>query len=650
MHSVPFPILAMPVKRTINRYSRSGDNDSYVGRAQGIMEGYGLFRKFIFSILATLSLLILLHQFNCCDSDPTCKPVIINNATGTRLKSIYNIFATWLRSMAGTKHVLLAALAGVAVADPKVSPLPPMGFNNWARFQCNLNETLFTRTADEMAKNGLLAAGYDNINLDDCWSTMERNAKGELEWNTTIFPHGMPWLGDYLHERGFNFGIYTNAGNKSCGLYPGSQDHEEIDSLTFEKWGVDYLKVDGCNMDLQKGRSYYEEFQYRYELWHDVLHNKLKKPFIFSQSAPAYFSPNFHLDQNNTDWYRTMDYIRKNGELARHSDDIKVYGNNPTNIFEPGGHWESMMNNYIMEVRLSRYQTCGFFNDPDFLIVDWPDLSLDEKKTHFALWSSFSAPLIISAWMPDVKKEELAYLTNKDIIAVDQDALCEQATLVSQDSATSVDVLTKNLANGDRLLTILNKGNKTTTAKVPIERLGIDAGARYKAKDLWTGHTSTVDKSISVKLNSRATAIFRISPAKEGNKLTVTPTGQIFNTFSLNCLTATSSHHSPTVRFAPCTGDDEQVWRVSQQGAISSLADDRLCLAVDRNDVSLERCERNPSSTAQAWKYGISGNLVSKSKGSLCLTELGHGKVEARKCGNEVDSQVVALPGGVKLE
>ncbi|KAF2642511.1 alpha-galactosidase extracellular [Massarina eburnea CBS 473.64] len=544
------------------------------------------------------------------------------------------------------KHLLFAALAVATLADPKVSPRPPMGFNNWARFQCNLNETLFTTTADAMAKNGLLAAGYKNINLDDCWSKTKRNAKGELEWNTTLFPHGMPWLGDYLHTRGFNFGIYTNAGNMSCGLYPGSQDHEELDSKTFEKWGVDYLKVDGCHMDLQKGRSYYEEFEYRYELWHSILHTKLKKPFIFSQSAPAYFSPNFHLDGNNTDWYRTMDYVRNNGELARHSDDIKVYGNNPTNTFEPGGHWESMMNNYNMEVRLSRYQTCGFYNDADFLIVDWPDLSLDEKKTHFALWSSFSAPLILSAWIPDLTNDEIAYLTNKDIIAIDQDALCEQATLVSQ--TATIDILTKNLANGDRLLTILNKANTNTTTTVPIERLGIDADAQYTAKDLWTGKTRTVRKQINVSLKAHETAIYRISSPNK-KKLVVTPTGQIFNTFSLNCLSVTASLYSSSslsVTFAPCDGEDGQVWQVSRQGSVSSLAEEGRCLAFDGSDVALIRCRR--SDKTQTWSYGINGNLVSRKEG-LCLTEAANGSVVVGKCGVEVDSQVVALPVGVTL-
>lgn len=560
---------------------------------------------------------------------------------------------------------VMAAIISASTQDPDISPRPPMGFNNWARFQCNLNETLFTKTADAMLEKGLQAAGYDSINLDDCWHVQSgRNAKGELEWNSTLFPHGMPWLGEYLHDRGFKFGnlfgakcnlkiitdaspgIYTNAGNMTCGLYPGSQDHEEVDAKTFERWGVDYVKVDGCHMDLQQNRTYYEEFEYRYKLWHSVLTTQLRKPLVFSQSAPAYFSPNFHLDQNNTDWYRTMNYIRSTGELARHSDDIKVYGNNPTNTFEPGGHWESMMNNYIMEVRLSRYQSCGFFNDPDFLIVDWPDLSLDEKKTHFALWSSFSAPLILSAWIPDLKKEEIAYLTNKDIIAVDQDALCEQATLVSQNEDGAIDVLTKNLANGDRLLTILNHSNQTRTAVVPVERLGLDAEKRYTWKDLWTKKTGAIRDQVRVTLKKRQTAIYRIS-SQQGKKLSVTPTGQIFNTFSLNCLTSSVSHHSPgNIRFTACEGDDEQVWQVSTQGLISSLADNKRCLAVVSGQIKMEKCdERNKG---QKWIYGINGNVVTKVKG-LCLTEGTHGRASVGKCGSELDSQVLALPGGVKL-
>jgi alpha-galactosidase len=249
--------------------------------------------------------------------------------------------------------------------------------------------------------------------------------------------------------------------------------------------------------------------------------------------------------------------------------------------------------------------------------------------------------------LPDLTKAEVSYLTNKDIIAVDQDALCEQATLVSQNEDGAIDVLTKNLANGDRLLTILNHDNSTHTATVSLERLGIDPEQSYRAKDLWTGKTSTVREELHVKLAKHQTAIYRVSGSPK-KALKVTPTGQIFNTFSLNCLSASASPHhgSSDVKFAACEGEDEQVWQVSAQGLVSSLAHSKTCLAVDGSDVSLEPCDAKQK--AQKWSYGTSGNLVSKVRG-LCLTESSRGSVGVKKCGRALDSQVVALPGGVKL-
>ena len=300
------------------------------------------------------------------------------------------------------------------------------------------------------------------------------------------------------------------------------------------------------------------------------------------------------------------------------------------------------MNNYGMEVRLARYQSCGFYNDPDFLIVDWPDLSLDEKKTQFALWSSFSAPLILSAYIPDLTNAEIEYLTNKDIIAVDQDALCEQATLVSQDGY--IDVLTKNLANGDRLLTVLNRGNGTKTTEIPLARVGLNDTASCTVRDLWTNKTSTVKDSISVKLRTHQTAILRISPhSYSDKKLTVTPTGMIFNTLTLNCL---AGHRSGSVTTAPCNAADAQVWQISSSGLVRPLSVENQCLAVDGKKVTLAACDQTDAS--QQWSYGISGNLANKEKG-LCLEE-GKENVSVGTCGTEKDGQVFALPGGVKLQ
>lgn len=132
----------------------------------------------------------------------------------------------------------LMALAAAAAVDASKSlmPTPPMGFNNWARFECDLNQTLFTTTADAMVSKGLLAAGYDRVNIDDCWPLHERAANGSLQWDPVKFPDGLIYLGQYLKERNLKFGIYSDAGNATCGGYPGSLNYEEIDAQTFASW------------------------------------------------------------------------------------------------------------------------------------------------------------------------------------------------------------------------------------------------------------------------------------------------------------------------------------------------------------------------------------------------------------------------------
>ena len=257
---------------------------------------------------------------------------------------------------------------------------------------------------------------------------------------------------------------------------------------------------------------------------------------------------------------------------------------------------------------------------------------MDEKKSHFALWSSFSAPLIISAYVPELTQDELSYLTNKDIIAIDQDALTLQATLVSQDGY--FDVLTKSLSNGDRLLTVLNKGDESNTTTVKTERIGLKKGGSYSFKDLWTGETTRVTGSIDVSLATHATAIYRISGVK-----TVTPTGMIFNTASLKCMTASGS----AISFAECSGSDEQVWQASSSGTISPLSSSTQCLDVSNGKAKLGGCNMQKSSSK--WIYHVTGNLINAATGK-CLQESGN---YVGKCGEERDRQVFGLPSGVEV-
>ena len=288
------------------------------------------------------------------------------------------------------------------------------------------------------------------------------------------------------------------------------------------------------------------------------------------------------------------------------------------------------MVNYGFEVLLARYQQPGYYNDPDFLTIDWPWLTLDEKRSHFALWSSFSAPLIISAYVPDLTAAELAYLTNKDIIAIDQDALALQATLVSQDGY--FDVLTKSLSNGDRLLTVLNRGDERNSTIVTAERIGLDASQAYTVKDLWSGKSATFKGAGLVTLDSHATAIYRISGVE-----TVISTGMIFNTASMKCMTARGS----TIAFSDCNASDEQVWRVSAHGSISPLSSSDSCLESIDGVAKLTEC--SGSSGSSGWIYHVTGNVIHAATGQCLQVNGGH----VGSCGEERDRQVFGLPSGV---
>ncbi|OZJ03101.1 hypothetical protein BZG36_03367 [Bifiguratus adelaidae] len=513
----------------------------------------------------------------------------------------------------GSGQIILAS--GSSNKDSNVKlwsvPLPPMGFNPWARFECNVNQTLFTDTIDAMASRGLVKAGYEYFNIDDCWPIHERAANGSLQWNPALFPAGLIWLGQYIKDHGMKFGIYSDAGNLTCGGYPGSLGHEELDAQTFASWG----------------QTDEERYQQIYGHWHDVL-RKMEQPLVFSESAPAYFSGT----KNNTDWYKVMDWVPYYGQLARHSNDIEVYytyGNNDGGVTK----WDSVMINYGYEVLLARYQRPGYVNDPDFITAgDW-NLTLTEKKSHFALWASFSAPLIISGYVPDLSQDEIDYLTNKDLIALDQDPLVSQATLISQDPV--FDLLSKNLANGDRALTVLNKGTTSASITVPMSKLGFTgSGCSFSAKDLWTGNTTKVTDSIGINnLESHSTAVYRVTPS--ANCKNVSATGQIFNTQTLKCLQS-----GKKATFGTCDASDKQIFQIHADKTVRLLSSPQTCLGVSGSNMVAQRCS---TSTSQQWSYEWSGNLVNAAS-KLCLTQDKTGKATLTTCGDEAISQVFALP------
>ncbi|PHH89869.1 hypothetical protein CDD83_5074 [Cordyceps sp. RAO-2017] len=331
-----------------------------------------------------------------------------------------------------------------------------------------------------------------------------------------------------------------------------------------------------------------------------------------------------------------MGWAQQYGHLARHSADIQTYPD--------GNSWNSMLYNYGQHVRLARYQKPGFFNDPDFLNVDHPSYTLEEKKSHFALWCVFSAPLLLSADLTAIKDEEVKYLTNRDLLAINQDRLVQQATLVSRDSTW--DVLTKSVQNGDRILAILNRGNVPADHTVTWEKLGFPASTRQSVgeivvKNLWTGDSLRIPANrggVTAKaIPAHGTAVFRITkPAGP-----VTPTGLIFKSDNLKCL---SDIRPGTMRWVTCNGLDSQTWQVRQDGRISSLLRPEKCAVNVQGKIRAHDC----GSEADAWNYHVTGNLVS-AKTNLCLTEATNGDAIATACGYLRNEQVLSLPVGVAV-
>lgn len=223
---------------------------------------------------------------------------------------------------------------------------------------------------------------------------------------------------------------------------------------------------------------------------------------------------------------------------------------------------------------------------------------------------------------------------------MNQDPLALQATLVSQDGTW--DVLTKNLANGDRLVTVINRGNITANYIVSWERIGLPPMLYVEVKDLWTGSKSIASNLVTaVGVPSHGTAVLRLSAT--GRQFDITPTGMIFNTASLTCLT---SYPWGTVDWANSTGADGQVWQTKSDGTISSISNPLQCLT-DQGEgkVTLETCSGESN---QQWDYHITGNVQSRSS-KECLTESAKEAVTTSICLWEADSQVFGLPSGVNI-
>ncbi|HLK41496.1 MAG TPA: glycoside hydrolase family 27 protein [Polyangiaceae bacterium] len=360
-----------------------------------------------------------------------------------------------------------ASAGGTDAAPGVVAATPPMGWNSWNTFQCNITEALIKATADAMVSSGMQAAGYEYVNLDDCWMN-GRDSNGNLQWNASKFPSGLPALADYVHGKGLKFGIYETPNTVTCvGIYGGtspsvavgSLGHEAQDARTFASWGVDYLKYDLC----QGKRS-------SFAVMRDAL-RATGRAIVFS------------INPGNG----SNDLCPPNGSPPDGSScglTLPSTANLWRIGFDISASWSSITSLVDQDAPLSRYAGPGHWNDPDMLEVGNGGLSADENRSHLSMWAMLAAPLLAGNDLRSMSSDTKATLTNQEITAVDQDALGAQATLVATPQS-GLQVWSKPLVGGNvRAVALLNRNSSSASISVDFTKIGLSSGAA-SVRDLW---------------------------------------------------------------------------------------------------------------------------------------------------------------------
>lgn len=389
-------------------------------------------------------------------------------------------------SIAPTKAPkLMAVAAAVALAASAwgqkfegLALTPPMGWNSWNTFQTNIDEQLVKDVAQAMIDSGMRDAGYVHINLDDGWMLRERDPEGNLVPDPAKFPNGFEYLSAYLHERGFKFGLYNDAGRKTCAGYPGSQGHEFQDARSYAKWGVDYLKYDWCYTETRDAREAYLTMR-------DALY-AAGRPVVFSICEWGTAKP----------W----EWAKDTGHLWRTTGDI-------IDCWDCTTEW-SMGIKKIIDLQMSLnpdikglevYAGPGHWNDPDMMEVGNKGLTVAESRTHFGIWSLLAAPLIAGNDVRTMTPEIVEILTNREVIAVNQDKLGQQGTRIYQDDHKEIWV--RKLEGGDIAVGIMNSSDEA-------RETGIDWSffqhqfpvwnTTFTIRDLWAGKDLGTTKDLPV--------------------------------------------------------------------------------------------------------------------------------------------------------
>jgi alpha-galactosidase len=342
--------------------------------------------------------------------------------------------------------LLLLAPAPASALENGLARTPPMGWNSWNKFGCNVSEKLIKEMADAVVTSGMKDAGYEYVVIDDCWQ-VSRDRDGNIVPDPQRFPSGMKSLADFVHGKGLKFGIYSDAGTGTCQDRPGSRGYEFQDARQYAAWGVDYLKYDWCNHSTQEVKSSYA-----------IMRDALKasgRPIVFSLCEWGVEDP----------WKWAADM----GNLWRTTEDI-------TDCWNCTGEGLGVLQILDLEARIADYAGPGHWNDPDMLEVGNPGLTLEESRAHFSLWCMLAAPLIAGNDLRTMPAEIREILTNKEVIAINQDPLGHQA--VKYRDYGDLQIWTKELSHHSTAYAVLNRGEQPRDASEYV-------GKPKAVRDLW---------------------------------------------------------------------------------------------------------------------------------------------------------------------
>ncbi len=380
--------------------------------------------------------------------------------------------------------IVLFTVLGFSQKFKNLALTPPMGWNSWNCFGPDINEKKVMEIADYMVKTGMRDAGYIYLVIDDGWQE-GRDANGNIIVNKKKFPNGMKKVVDYVHSKGLKFGIYSDAGRKTCQGLPGSRGYEFQDARTYARWGVDYLKYDWCYHGKQNSEA-------SYKLMRDALY-KAGRPIVFSICEWGTTKP----------W----EWAKEIGHLWRTTEDIQ-------DCWDCVNEWGGLGWTLILDkqVGLEAYSGPGHWNDPDMLEVGNGGMTTEEYRAHFSMWCMLSAPLMAGNDIRKMTPEIKEILLNKEAIALDQDPLGKQAIRLVDTG--DYEIWGKELSKGELAVALLNRGDSPVRAKINwkwiLKKLKRE-GHIYKIRDIWLHKfVGRTDKIFEKKVKPHNVIVLRL--------------------------------------------------------------------------------------------------------------------------------------------